>query len=58
MTIEIVLFDLDDTLIEEERSVKKAFYTVCHVIEKEYGIPADDFYASIKESSRRTTVSY
>jgi putative hydrolase of the HAD superfamily len=52
MNINTILFDLDDTLIEEENSAKTAFYKVCEIVEMNHKVDKDLFYKEIRVKSR------
>lgn len=52
MAIRAVLFDLDDTLMEEEAPLVAAYRIACAPVEERYGIPADAFFAKARVLGR------
>lgn len=56
--LKAILFDLDDTLLWDEKSVKVAFETTCQLAEEQYGIQADDFEEKVREIARRQYATY
>lgn len=53
-----VFFDLDDTLLWDEKSVSTAFAETCMKAEKKYGIGADEFEAAVRRAARDLYTSY
>ena len=41
MTIKAILFDLDDTLLWDKKSVQEAFLKTCKLAEERYNISAE-----------------
>lgn len=56
--IKAVLFDLDDTLLWDEKSVKTAFERTCKVASYKYGINPEAFERKVRENARRLYASY
>ncbi|MDA7027180.1 HAD family hydrolase [Bacillus sp. CLL-7-23] len=53
-----VFFDLDDTLLWDEKSVNTAFAETCHKAEKKYGVNAQEFEIAVRRSARDLYMSY
>ncbi len=53
-----VFFDLDDTLLWDEKSVSTAFAETCLKAEKKYGINAGEFEAAVRQAARDLYTSY
>lgn len=58
MTIKAVLFDLDDTLLWDERSIKEAFEAVCLAGAERTGLNAEELEASVRKEARVLYESY
>lgn len=59
MTIKAVLFDLDDTLLWDERSVKEAFAAACAAAAAHYpAIDPSELEAAVREEARNLYQSY
>ncbi len=58
MAIKAVLFDLDDTLLWDDRSVKEAFEATCAYAEAKSGIPASKLEEAVREEARKLYASY
>lgn len=58
MTIRAVLFDLDDTLLWDDRSVQEAFEATCHYAESKTGIPANQLEEEVRKAARQLYESY
>ncbi|RDW15565.1 HAD family hydrolase [Oceanobacillus chungangensis] len=56
--IKAVLFDLDDTLLWDEKSVKMAFELTCKVASDKFGINPDTFERKVRENARRLYATY
>lgn len=50
--IKAILFDLDDTLIVEEKTVVETFLETALLVEQKYGINAQDFAKTAREKIR------
>jgi putative hydrolase of the HAD superfamily len=50
--VQVVLFDLDDTLVVEEPAAVAAFMDVCRQAEQHCGVEADKLYIAVRESAR------
>ncbi|MGE0911098.1 HAD family hydrolase [Bacillus atrophaeus] len=53
-----VFFDLDDTLLWDEKSVSTTFTETCLQAEKEYGLDPKEFEAAVREAARQLYMSY
>jgi len=53
-----ILFDLDDTLLWDKWSIKKAFEETCKVAENRFGIPKKDLEEATREAARKIYQSY
>ncbi|AWB44870.1 haloacid dehalogenase [Paenibacillus sp. CAA11] len=58
MSIQAVCFDLDDTLLWDERSVREAFEAVCRTAAAEKGLNAEALEQSVRKSARSLYESY
>ena len=58
MTIKAVLFDLDDTLLWDERSVKEAFRATCQEAAKRYTLDPDALEDAVRRVARALYESY
>lgn len=53
-----VFFDLDDTLLWDEKSVRTTFAETCLQAEKKYGLAPEEFEAAVREAARELYMSY
>jgi putative hydrolase of the HAD superfamily len=53
MNIQGIIFDLDDTLLVEEASAKKAFILACGLANDEYGILPEDLHRILRTKARQ-----
>ncbi|MBP1999785.1 putative hydrolase of the HAD superfamily [Paenibacillus shirakamiensis] len=58
MTIQAVCFDLDDTLLWDERSIEEAFHFTCLTAAEKTGIHALELEASVRAEARKLYESY
>lgn len=58
MPISAVLFDLDDTLLWDERSVEEAFEVTCQAGAAETGVDAKELLSAVREEARALYESY
>lgn len=59
MTIKAVLFDLDDTLLWDDRSVKEAFEATCHEAVRQYPtIDSEQLEAAVRQQARELYESF
>ena len=58
MAIKAVLFDLDDTLLWDDRSVKEAFEATCAYAEEKTGIAAAKLEEEVRREARKLYESY
>jgi putative hydrolase of the HAD superfamily len=58
MTIKAVLFDLDDTLLWDERSVKEAFHATCAEAAKEYDMDPAQLEGAVRSEARKLYESF
>ncbi|AXI10141.1 haloacid dehalogenase [Oceanobacillus zhaokaii] len=56
--IKAILFDLDDTLLWDEKSVKTAFERTCKFASEKHGIDPEEFEQKVRENARRLYESY
>ncbi len=53
MTFNVILFDLDETLMLEKASAEKIFLKVARYVQERYGINADEFHALIRANAKK-----
>ena len=58
MTVKAVLFDLDDTLLWDERSVDEAFQATCQVAAQEAGVDPARLEEVVRREARALYESY
>lgn len=58
MNIKAVLFDLDDTLLWDERSVQESFHETCMEATKQYEVDPQKLEDAVKEEARKLYASY
>ncbi|XID94428.1 HAD family hydrolase [Paenibacillaceae bacterium WGS1546] len=58
MAIKAVLFDLDDTLLWDDRSVKEAFKATCRYGAEATGLDEDELEAAVRKEARALYESY
>ncbi len=58
MTVKAVLFDLDDTLLWDERSVDEAFQATCQVAAQEAGVDPAKLEEAVRREARALYESY
>lgn len=58
MSVTAVMFDLDDTLLWDERSVEEAFEATCQVAAKSTGIDAGALLTAVRNEARTLYESY
>lgn len=58
LMIKAILFDLDDTLLWDEKSVKEAFKATCRLAEAKYAINRELLEAKVRENARALYTSY
>jgi putative hydrolase of the HAD superfamily len=56
--IKAILFDLDDTLLWDERSVREAFAATCQEAERKYGINPSELEEAVRSAARELYSSY
>ncbi|WP_164216011.1 HAD family hydrolase [Virgibacillus sp. YIM 98842] len=56
--VKAILFDLDDTLLWDEKSVKEAFKATCQLAEKKFGIHPDILEEHVQKNARELYASY
>ncbi|MFZ7946816.1 HAD family hydrolase [Neobacillus sp. 19] len=56
--IKAIFFDLDDTLLWDQKSVKEAFAATCKVAEDRCGIDTDQLEEAVREAARKLYASY
>lgn len=58
MTIKAVLFDLDDTLLWDDQSVKEAFTATCNEAARHYSIQSDRLEEAVRHEARALYQTY
>lgn len=58
MLIKTVIFDLDDTLLWDEKSVKDAFIKTCQYAQTKYNIDPEQLEQKVRENARKLYASY
>lgn len=53
-----VFFDLDDTLLWDEKSVDEAFQATCQLAFDKYGVDVEAFEKAVKEEAKKLYMSY
>lgn len=56
--IKTIVFDLDDTLLWDEKSVKDAFVKTCEIAAERYDVNPMELEKSVRENARRIYASY
>jgi putative hydrolase of the HAD superfamily len=56
--IKAIFFDLDDTLLWDQKSVKEAFFATCKLAEERFGINASQLEEAVREEARNLYSSY
>lgn len=56
--IKAIFFDLDDTLLWDQKSIKEAFVATCRIAEERYGLNPDQFEEAVREAARSLYASY
>ncbi|WP_066066705.1 HAD family hydrolase [Neobacillus soli] len=56
--IKAIFFDLDDTLLWDQKSIKEAFVATCKAAEDRYGVDADQLEEAVREAARNLYASY
>ncbi|NRD80103.1 HAD family hydrolase [Bacillus sp. BRMEA1] len=56
--IKAIFFDLDDTLLWDQKSIKEAFVATCKVAEEKYGLDPEKFEEAVREAARNLYSSY
>ncbi|MDQ0221355.1 HAD family hydrolase [Peribacillus cavernae] len=56
--IKAIFFDLDDTLLWDQKSVKEAFAATSKFAQERYGIDPDQFEEAVREEARKLYSSY
>ncbi|MDQ1145650.1 putative hydrolase of the HAD superfamily [Bacillus sp. SORGH_AS 510] len=56
--IKAIFFDLDDTLLWDQKSVKEAFAATCRLAVERYAISADQLEEAVREAARNLYSSY
>ena len=58
MAVETIIFDLDDTLLWDQQSIKTAFEKTCEVAEAKYDLDAEAFEQAVRKEARALYESY
>lgn len=56
--IKAILFDLDDTLLWDQKSVKEAFIATCSVAKEKYGVDPEKLEEAVRNEARELYSSY
>ncbi|MBY0120469.1 HAD family hydrolase [Bacillus sp. S/N-304-OC-R1] len=56
--IKAIFFDLDDTLLWDQKSVKEAFLATCKIAHDRYGLDPDQLEEAVREAARNLYSSY
>ncbi|HLU21312.1 MAG TPA: HAD family hydrolase [Bacillaceae bacterium] len=56
--IKAIFFDLDDTILWDQKSVKEAFVATCKVAQERYGLDLDELEEAVREAARKLYSSY
>ncbi|EKN70561.1 hypothetical protein BABA_05126 [Neobacillus bataviensis LMG 21833] len=56
--IKAIFFDLDDTLLWDQKSIKEAFAATCKAAENRCGVDADQLEDAVREAARNLYTSY
>jgi putative hydrolase of the HAD superfamily len=56
--IKAIFFDLDDTLLWDQKSVKEAFVATCQLAQEKYGIDSDKLEEAVRNEARELYSSY
>src|SRR5699024_2906999 len=56
--IKAIIFDLDDTLLWDEKSVKEAFKATCEIAQERYNVDADKLEELVRRNARELYSSY
>lgn len=56
--VKAVFFDLDDTLLWDQKSVKEAFVKTCEVAKEKYGVDVDKLEEAVRKEARELYSSY
>lgn len=56
--IKAIFFDLDDTLLWDQKSVKEAFVATCQLAEQKYGIHSEMLEEAVRNEARELYSSY
>ena len=56
--IKAIFFDLDDTLLWDQKSIKDAFEATCKIAEDRYKLDPNQFEEAVREAARELYSSY
>ncbi|WP_251554652.1 HAD family hydrolase [Neobacillus muris] len=56
--IKAIFFDLDDTLLWDQKSIKEAFIATCRIAEERYGIDAEELESAVREAAKKLYSTY
>ena len=51
--IKAVFFDLDDTLLWDQKSVKESFVATCKIAEERYGLDPNQLEEAVREAAKK-----
>ena len=58
MTLKTIIFDLDDTLLNDKKSVKTAFEKTCTYASEKYDVGVDELEEAVREAARSLYQDY
>lgn len=58
LMVKAIIFDLDDTLLWDEKSVKEAFRATCQVAQEKYGLDPEKLEELVRKHARELYSSY
>lgn len=58
MTIRTIIFDLDDTLLWDKKSVKEAFKATCLVAKEKYDVDPEELEEAVRKAARELYATY
>ncbi|HEY4600007.1 MAG TPA: HAD family hydrolase [Cerasibacillus sp.] len=56
--VKAIIFDLDDTLLWDEKSVKKAFEQTCSLAKEKYGVDPERLEEAVREAAKHLYPTY
>ncbi|SEN77692.1 putative hydrolase of the HAD superfamily [Mesobacillus persicus] len=56
--IKAIFFDLDDTLLWDQKSIQEAFIATCKIAEERYGVNPEKLEVAVRQAARELYASY